>query len=146
MIAVNRSRLIQTYYPTTTDPITGETVADPEATPRAETIYCRIAHERRQVPDDTMNPAGMSTNLGRMILTDYRNIPREDAIIGCKDCTIRVTTDDDTRVTTTDDIRVLQDAEPGLPWSTYTFQVGPVDPIWKHGGIVGYQAPLREAV
>lgn len=112
LIAENRSYLVQTYQPTTTDPITGDQVPNPAATAVTENIYCRIMHERAQVPTDTQNPAGMSTNLNRMIMTDWENVPRYGATIA---------------------------------WESLTFEIGPVDPIYKYGGLVGYQAPLTEA-
>jgi len=77
-IAVNRSRITLTRQPTTTDPITGEQVADPTGTATTHTIYCRITHERSQVPENEANPAGLSTNLQRMIMTDWENIPQEN--------------------------------------------------------------------
>jgi hypothetical protein len=112
IIRENPSRITLSRQPTTTDPITGETVQDPTGTPTTHSIWCRITHERRMVADNEQNPAGLSTNLQRMIMTDWENIPQEN----------------DT-----------------FTWNGRGYQVGPVDPIWKFGGIVGYQAPLMEA-
>lgn len=73
----NRSKITTTRQPVTTDPITGDTVPDPTGTQTTHTLYCRITHERAQVPDDTENPAGLSTNLQRMLMSDWKNVPVE---------------------------------------------------------------------
>jgi len=96
----------------TTDPIGGGQVPDPTGTVTTEDIYCRITHERSTVPQDTTTPAGLSTNLQRMIMADWNNEP------------------------TAGDL---------FEWNGHQWEVGPVDPVMQFGGVVGYQAPLKEA-
>jgi len=74
-IAVNRTKITLARQPMTIDPITGDLVPDPTGTATTEDIYCRITHERAQVPQDESNPAGLSTNLQRMIMCDWQNKP-----------------------------------------------------------------------
>jgi hypothetical protein len=95
-----------------TDPITGGQIIDPFGVLTEHAIYCRITHERSIVAQNEPTPAGQSTNLQRMILTDNKNVPQEYDI---------------------------------FEWKNKVFEIGPVDPIIKFGGTVGYQAPLQEA-
>jgi hypothetical protein len=77
IIAVSRVLIILERFPVTENPITGDPVSDPSGTKTEHPIYCRITHEKSQVPDDKETPAGLSTNLGRMIMSDWQNIPVE---------------------------------------------------------------------
>lgn len=112
VIAVSKHLITMNRFPVTTDPITGKQVPDPTGVKKAHSIYCRITHERGQVPDDRETPAGISTNLGRMIMADWLNIFYEH----------------DT-----------------FTWESKEWEAGPVDPVIQFGGVVGYQAPLKEA-
>jgi len=76
-IAQNRFRVILKRFPTMTDPITGETIRNQAGTKTSHPIYCRIAHERAQVPANNETPAGLSTNLNRFIITDHNQSPVE---------------------------------------------------------------------
>jgi hypothetical protein len=55
----------------------GEQTLDVDGTPTSHRVKCRIFHERSQIPDDNETPAGISTNLQRAIMTDYKNIIKE---------------------------------------------------------------------
>jgi len=113
LISENGSRVTLMRQPLVVDPNDpSKLVPDPVGVMTEHSIYCRITHERGIVAQDTLNPAGLSTNLQRMIMSDWQNIPHQYDI---------------------------------FEWNDYTFEIGPVDPIYKFGGIVGYQAPLKEA-
>jgi hypothetical protein len=62
---------------TKTDPITGETIPDSLGVPTEVKLLCRLPHERGQVPDMSNAPSGFSTNLERMALFDWQNVPIE---------------------------------------------------------------------
>jgi hypothetical protein len=77
LIAQDRVKITLVRLATVTDPITGDTIPNPAGTPSTPSIYCRIPHERKQVPESFSSPAGFSTNLQRMIMTDWKNIIQE---------------------------------------------------------------------
>lgn len=91
----------------------GELVPNPlDTSPTTTTIRCRIAHDRA-LPELGQAPSGLSTNLNRMITTDWATLIVEGDTI----------------------------TESTLG----SYRVGPVDPLMKFGGVIGYQAPLTEA-
>jgi hypothetical protein len=51
----------------------GEMVENPFGEAEQHVFTVRIAHERKQVPDDGATPAGFSTNLVRFILADHKS-------------------------------------------------------------------------
>jgi len=89
-------------------------IPDPTGEPVPHDIKCRIFHERAQVPTDQANPAGLSTNLNRAIMTDRNN--------------------------------EIQKGDYFTVTGIGSFTIGPVDPLYKFQGLVGYQAPLTEAI
>lgn len=111
---INISKVLITLKrsPMTTDPITGDQVRDPEGVKTEHENYGRITHERSNPPHNRETPAGLSTNLNRMLMNDWLNMPYEFDV---------------------------------FDWEGKTWEVGPVDPIIKFGGVVGYQSPLKEA-
>jgi len=90
----------------------GGYVESPTADPDDFTITCRISHEQQGPVNNEPVPAGLSTNLTRFIIVDYKTTIYENDTFEAID---------------------------------KNWMIGPVDPLIKFGGIIGYQAPLREA-
>jgi hypothetical protein len=79
-VNLNPSRLTLTRQATTTDPITGNDVQDPSGNYTYPIVTARIQHERATVPENEDSPAGLSSDLERMIMSDYKNEIKTDDV------------------------------------------------------------------
>ena len=77
LISINKQKITLERKPYATDPITGDPVIDPTATPVEYKIYARLTHERIAVPTNQARPSGLSTNLQRFIICDYQTTIQE---------------------------------------------------------------------
>ncbi|MDH4127372.1 MAG: hypothetical protein OEV44_01365 [Spirochaetota bacterium] len=79
MININPITITTVRMPTKTDPFDAtNTIPDPFGTPVTVSIKCRVSHEEKGAFIVTETNAGMSTNLGRFIISDYQNVLQEN--------------------------------------------------------------------
>lgn len=73
-VNINPITITTTTYPTKTDPFDStKTIPDYSATPIETNIRCRLSHENKGPFEITGNSVGMSTNLGRFVISNYQN-------------------------------------------------------------------------
>lgn len=75
-LTVNISRITATV----SDGVGGQ-VEDPYGTPVPGSLTVRVCHEKKGPMGDESSPVGLSTNLGRMIISNYKNKPLQGDII-----------------------------------------------------------------
>lgn len=70
-IALSPSIITMISYPLISDGF-GGTMPNPNGTAVTSTKTVRISHQRNQVPINELKSTGLSTNLSRFILSDYK--------------------------------------------------------------------------